>query len=139
MIHYYISILFINCWRAEISKPKEANERNFMMRWLSKKARTDSASSLVLTQPVDGKDVSESALKMKNDKCSGAVADGADLESGSDCGDGSAFRLMSSSSCDNYSWIDKAYETWLKQPRRGTTYMAITTTRQLHVLTHRCH
>ena len=52
---------------------------------------------------MDDKDVSESAPKMKNDKCGGAV----DLESGSDCDVGSASRLMSSSSCDKYSWIAK--------------------------------
>ena len=42
---------------------KEADVRNFMM---SKNARMDSTRSLVLTQPVDDKDFSESAPKMKN-------------------------------------------------------------------------
>ena len=61
------------------------------MRLMSKKARTDSARFLVLAQPVDDEDVSENAPKMKNDNCGGDVADGVDLESGSDCGAGSAF------------------------------------------------
>ena len=46
----------------------------------------DSESFLVLAQPVDDKDVSESASKMKNDECGGALAELVDLESGSDCG-----------------------------------------------------
>ena len=58
-----------------MSRRKEANVRNFMMRWMSKKARTDSASSLVLGQPVNDKDASESAPKMKNVKYGGGVAD----------------------------------------------------------------
>ena len=65
-----------------------------MVRWISKKARTDPASSLVVAQPVNDKDVSESAPKMKNDKCGGAFPDGVDTESGSD-GVGSASRLVS--------------------------------------------
>ena len=48
-----------------MSKRKEVNKRNFMMRWMSKKARTDPASSSVLAQPVDDKEVFESASKMK--------------------------------------------------------------------------
>ena len=59
-----------------MSKRNEMNERNFMMRWMSKKSRMDSASSLVLVQPMDDKDVSESASKVKNDKYGGAVAEG---------------------------------------------------------------
>ena len=50
-----------------MSKRKEAHERNFMMRWMSEKARTDSASSLVLAQQMNGmacKDVSDSASKI---------------------------------------------------------------------------
>ena len=42
---------------------------------MSKKARTDSASSLVLAQLVEDKDVSENAPKMKNDKCVSAKCD----------------------------------------------------------------
>ena len=64
-----------------MSKCKKGNERNFMMRWMSKEARMDSANFLVLAQPVDDKDVSESASKMKNDEWGGAVAEGVDLVS----------------------------------------------------------
>ena len=67
-----------------MSKRKGANERNFMIIWMSKKARVDSASSLLLAQPVDDKDVSKSAPEMNNGKCDGAVANDIDLESGSD-------------------------------------------------------
>ena len=83
----YVIFIYKLTWVADMqkckSKRKEANERNFMM---SKKVRMDSVSSFVLAQPVDDKDVSESASKVKIDKCGGAVAVGVDLESGSDCG-----------------------------------------------------
>ena len=60
---------------------------------MDEQERMESASSLVLVQTVDDKDVSENIPKMKNDKHGGAVADDVDLESGSDP-DGSASRLV---------------------------------------------
>ena len=47
----------------------------------------DSARSLIFARPVDDKDVAKNAKsdsKVKNDKRGGAIADGVDLESGSD-------------------------------------------------------
>lgn len=38
------------------------------MRWMSKKVRLDSASSLVLGQAMDDEDASENAPKFKNEK-----------------------------------------------------------------------
>ena len=63
-----------------MSKRKESDERNFMMRCI----QTDSVSSLILAQFVDDKDSSENAFKVKNYKYGGPLVE--DLELGSDCG-----------------------------------------------------
>ena len=60
------------------------NVRNFMVRWMSKKAGTDSIRFWINLW----------TIKMKNDKCVGGVANGVDLISCSVYGVRSASRLV---------------------------------------------